>query len=329
MLNTFNRRHILQGGTFLSLGPSLLKAACIDTPISAFDDDSTAEEVTESLDLTGKTALVTGVNSGIGYETMRVLALRGAHVLGTARTAEKGQTACDSVVGHATPLVLELSDFDSVVACANAAQAQADSIDILICNAGVLLTELRQVEGLEMHFVVNHLGHFLLVNRLLEQVLAAPEGRVVVVASRAHHSAPPDGIQFDNLAGEGDFDRQESYGHSKLANGLFARELARRLEDTSATANSLHPGVVVTNIARNLPGWQEAIYRIAGSLFLKSVEEGAATTCYVATSPELSGINGCYFSDCNPVTPSANMLDDDMAERLWSVSESVTGRYLI
>lgn len=328
MLKALNRRHILQGGTFLSLGPSLLKAACIDTPVSPFDDDSTAEEVTEGLDLTGKTALVTGVNSGIGYETMRVLALRGAHVLGTARTAEKGRVACDSVVGHATPLVLELSDFDSVVACAEAVQAQVGSIDILVCNAGVLLNQRRQVRGLEMHFVVNHLGHFLLVNRLLEQVLAASEGRVVVVASRAHHSAPEDGIQFDNLAGEGDFDRQEFYGHSKLANGLFARELARRLEGTNATSNSLHPGVVVTNIARNLPGWQDAIFRFAGSLFLKSVEEGAATTCYVATSPELAGVNGCYFSDCNPVTPSTNMLDDDMAERLWSVSEQLTRPYL-
>ncbi|MCZ6584996.1 MAG: SDR family oxidoreductase [Gammaproteobacteria bacterium] len=328
MPKALNRRHILQGGAWLSLAPSLLEAACVDTPPSPFGDDSTAEEVTEGLDLTGKTALVTGVNSGIGYETMRVLALRGAHVLGTARTAEKGQVACDSVVGYTTPLVLELSDFDSVVACADAAQAQVGAIDMLICNAGVLLNELRQVRGLEMHFVVNHLGHFLLVNRLLEQVLAASEGRVVVVASRAHHSAPEDGIQFDNLAGEGDFDRQEFYGHSKLANGLFARELARRLEGTNATSNSLHPGVVVTNIARNLPGWQDAIFRFAGSLFLKSVEEGAATTCYVATSPELAGVNGCYFSDCNPVTPSTNMLDDDMAERLWSVSEQLTRPYL-
>lgn len=328
MPKALNRRHILQGGAWLSLAPSLLEAACVDTPRSPFGDDSTAEEVTEGLDLTGKTALVTGVNSGIGYETMRVLALRGAHVLGTARTAEKGQVACDSVVGHTTPLVLELSDFDSVVACADAAQAQVGAIDMLICNAGVLLNELQQVRGLEMHFVVNHLGHFLLVNRLLEQVLAAPEGRVVVVASRAHHSAPEDGIQFDNLAGEGDFDRQEFYGHSKLANGLFARELARRLEGTNATSNSLHPGVVVTNIARNLPGWQDAIFRFAGSLFLKSVEEGAATTCYVATSPELAGVNGCYFSACNPVTPSTNMLDDDMAQRLWSVSEQLTRPYL-
>ncbi len=312
----------------MGIGPSLLEAACVDTPQSPFDDDSTAEEVTAGLDLTGTTALVTGVNSGIGYETMRVLALRGAHVLGTARTAEKGRVACDSVAGHTTPLILELSDFDSVVACAEAVQAQVDAIDMLICNAGVLLNELQQVRGLEMHFVVNHLGHFILVNRLLEEVLAAPQGRVVVVASRAHNSAPKDGIQFDNLAGDGDFDRQESYGHSKLANGLFARELAHRLEGTSATSNSLHPGVVVTNIARNLPAWQDAIFRFAGSLFMKSVEEGAATTCYVATNPELAAVNGCYFSDCNPVTPSANMRDDAQSQRLWAVSEELTRPYL-
>ena len=297
-------------------------------PRSAFGEDATAEEVTADLDLTGKTALVTGVNTGIGYETMRVLALRGAHVLGTARTAEKGRIACNSVDGRATPLVLELSDFDSVVACADAAQAEAGSIDILVCNAGVLLNEPQQVRGLEMHFVVNHLGHFILVNRLLKAVLAAPAGRVVVVSSRAHRSAPADGILFDNLAGEGDFDRQELYGHSKLANGLFSHELARRLEGSNATSNSLHPGVVVTNIARNLPAWQEAIFRIAGPLFLKSVEEGAATSCYVATSPELAGVSGCYFSDCNPVTPSATMRDDAMAARLWSVSEELTRQYI-
>ena len=319
---------MLKSGALLSLGPSLLNAACDDAPRSSYDDDSTAEEVTADLDLTGKTALVTGVNVGLGYETMRVLALRGAHVLGTARSMEKGREACESVVGHATPLVLELSDFASVVDCAESVRAQVEQLDILVCNAGVMLNELRRVRGLEMHFVVNHLGHFLLVNRLLDQVLAAPQGRVVVVSSRAHRSAPGDGIQFDNLAGEGAFDRQQFYGHSKLANGLFSHELARRLEGTSATANSLHPGVVVTNIARNLPAWQDAIFRFAGAWFVKSVEEGAATSCYVAASPELDGVNGCYFSDCNPVTPSASMRDDAMGERLWAVSEELTEGYL-
>ena len=323
-----DRRRFLQGSSFWVLGPALGHAACEDVT-NDFDDDSTAEEVTLDLDLTGKTALVTGVNSGIGYETMRVLALRGAHVLGTARSLEKGRAACESVEGRTTPLTLELSDFRSVAACAEEVRAMGVPIDILICNAGVLLSELQQVGGIEAHFVINHLGHFVLVNRLLEQVIAAPQGRVVIVGSRAHRSAPDDGIQFEELSGESWFERQTAYGHSKLANGLHSLELARRLEGTRATSNVVHPGVVRTNIARNLPGWQEAAFRLFGALFLKSLEEGAATTCYVATSPDLSAVSGCYFADCNPAASTANMVDSAMAARLWQVSEDLTRDFLL
>ncbi len=319
-----DRRRFLEGSALLALGVPRSHAACEDVA-SEYDDDSTAEEVTLGSDLTGKTALITGVNSGIGYETMRVLALRGAHVLGTARTSERGREACDSVQGETTPLVLELSDLDSVVKCANQVRARGVELDRLICNAGALLTELQLVNGVEAHFAINHLGHFLLVNRLLELVVAAPQGRVVIVGSRAHNSAPDDGIQFDDLSGASWFDRQAAYGHSKLANGLHSLELARRLEDTRATSNVLHPGVVRTNIARNLPAWQETAFRAFGYFFLKSLEEGAATTCYVATSPDLDNVSGCYFADCNPATASATMQDAQMAARLWEVSESLTG----
>ena len=310
------------------IGPIIGHAACEDV-VSQFDEDSTAEEVTLGLDLSGKTVLVTGINSGIGYETMRVLALRGAHVLGTARTQEKGRLACDSVAGDTTPLVLELSDFDSVVACADRVQAMGVEIDMLICNAGAIFTELRQVGGLEAHFVVNHLGHFVLVNRLLDRVMAAPQGRVVIVGSRAHRSAPETGIQFDDLTGASWFGRQVAYGHSKLANGLHSLELARRLEGSGATSNVVHPGVVRTNIARNLPGWQQAAFRAYGYFFLKSIEEGAATTCYVATHPDLETVSGCYFADSNSATPNRNMQDAAMAARLWEVSESLTRDYLV
>src|SRR5687768_16864605 len=237
-----NRRDFMNGAV-LSFWSAQLQAseACAG---------STAEEVTAGLNLSGKTAVVTGCNSGIGLETMRVLALRGAHVIGTARTLERGQEACASVRGKATPVVLELSDFDSVVACAEAIRGFDTPIDALVCNAGVLLTELQQVRGLEMQFVVNHLGHFLLVNRLLDRVTAAPQGRVVVVGSMAHAQVPSGGIQFENLSGQG-WERQ-AYGHSKLANGLFSFELSKRLAGTRATSNSLHPGAVATNIMRNL-----------------------------------------------------------------------------
>ena len=287
-------------------------------PISAFGTESTAEEVTAGLDLTGKTAVVTGCNSGIGYETMRVLALRGAHVIGTARTKEKGAAARDSLKGRVTPVVLELSDFDSVAACADEINAMGTPIDIVICNAAVLFGELRQVRGIEMHFLVNHLGHFILVNRLLRRVLAAPQGRVVVVGSNNHNEAPQGGIQFDRLSGEGwDY----YYHHSKLANGLFSLHLAARLTGTRATSNCLTPGPVRgTGILRNISASSDD--------YPKSPAQGAATQCYVATHPALAGVSGLYFADCNPAEQSEQQKDTAMAARLWAVSEELTRGYV-
>ncbi len=321
MMPFMNRRRLLAGSAGLALAPYLPAFAqyAQGVPHSRFGVTSTAEEVTAGIDLSGKTALVTGCNSGIGYETMRVLALRGAHVIGTARTEEKGRVACASVEGRATPVVLELTDFESVVACAQQVAAMNTPVDMLILSAGVLFRDLRQIRSLEMQFVVNHLGHFLLTNHLLEVVLAAPQGRVVTVGSVAHRRAPNGGIQFDNLSGEGWAD--QGYAHSKLANGLFAFELARRLDGTNATSNCLHPGGVQTNIMRNVGDGSAAFMR-------KTVAEGAATTCYVATNPALAGVNGVYFSDCKPAEPSAMMQDAAMATRLWEVSEELTREYL-
>ena len=317
-----NRRRFLSGSALIALGSYCTRifAQGAQVPKSGFGPMSTAENVTEDIDLTGKTALVTGCNSGIGYETMRILALRGAHVIGTARTLEKGEMACESVKGQATPVLLELTDFDSVVACAEQVRNMNVPLDMLICNAGVLFRDLRQVRGLEMQFVVNHLGHFILVNRLLDRTTIAAEGRIVVVGSAAHRSAPQGGIQFENLSGEGW--SAGAYGHSKLANGLFSLELARKLEGTNATSNSLHPGGVQTNITRNLAGGIGA-FRLP-----KTAEQGAATTCYVAASPDLSGISGFYFADCNVVQPGGYMEDTAMAAQLWEVSEDLTRPYL-
>jgi NAD(P)-dependent dehydrogenase (short-subunit alcohol dehydrogenase family) len=232
-------------------------------------------------------------------------------------------------VGNATPIVLELSDFDSVVACAGAIRELAPSIDALVCNAGVLLTELQQVRGLEMQFVVNHLGHFILVNRLLDRVIAASQGRVVVVGSMAHAQPPPGGIQFDNLSGQG-WARQ-AYGHSKLANGLFSLELAKRLGGTRATSNSLHPGVVATNIMRNLNVTPPVGGGNSGSggFSFESPAQGAATSCYLASSPALAGVSGLYFVDCNPAEPSALQKDPALAARLWQASEDLARAYLV
>jgi NAD(P)-dependent dehydrogenase (short-subunit alcohol dehydrogenase family) len=160
-------------------------------PLGPFDADSTAEEVTAGMDLAGRTVLVTGANSGLGYESMRVLALRGAHVIGTARTLDKATTACESIQGRTTPVALELTDFASVVACARTVAGLGVPLDVLMCNAGVMeVPTAEQVNGIERHFVTNHLGHFLLTRRLLPQLTAAPQGRVVVVSSGAYKQAP-------------------------------------------------------------------------------------------------------------------------------------------
>jgi len=327
-MGSMDRRRFIGNSALLALAAYAGRAGAQDVPRSSFAAGATAEEVTAGIDLSGKTIVVTGCNSGIGLETMRVLALRGAHVIGTARTLERGQEACASVKGEATPVVLELSDFDSVVACANAIRAMNVAVDALVCNAGVLLTDLQQVRGLELQFVVNHLGHFILVNRLLERVTAAPQGRVVVVGSVAHQFAPPGGIQFDNLSGKG-WERQ-AYGHSKLANGLFSLELSKRLAGTRATSNSLHPGVVATNIMRNM-NFAGGANRSGGGGFggMETPAQGAATSCYLASNPALAHVTGQYFADCNPAQQSNYQKDPAMAAKLWQVSTELTRAYLI
>jgi len=300
-------------------------------PVGPFGAKSTAEEVTAGLDLGGRTYLVTGANSGLGLETMRVLALRGAHVVGTARTLEKAREACASVTGgRTTPVALELTDFDSVVACAAEVTNLGTPLDGLVCNAGVMeLPALEQVRGIEKHFVTNHLGHFLLTARLLPRVIAAPQGRVVVVSSgSAYQDAPAAGIEFDNLSGERDYAPRRAYGHSKLANVLFARALSRRLQGTATTANSLQPGVIMTNLGRYLPWYQLVAARLFGWTFMKSLEAGTATQAYVATHPSLAGVTGQFFRDCNPIVPPGHLGDDAMAERLWQVSEELLQPWL-
>ncbi len=297
-------------------------------PVGPFDINSTAEEVTNGVDLGGRTVLITGVTSGIGLETMRVLALRGAHVIGTGRTLDKARAACASVKGRATPLMLELTDYPSVVACADAVRAMGVPLDALICNAGVMgLQTLEQVGGIERHFATNHLGHFLLTRHLIDRVKEADQGRVVVVSSVALGGADSKGIQWDNLSGERGYDPGIAYGQSKLANALFSLGLARRLAGTTATSNALHPGYVDTRLFRHFPlslkGYRGLLQRNK-----ISVEQGAATSCYVATAPALATTSGHFFMECNPVVPDPRAADLDAAERLWNVSEQLLEPYL-
>ena len=301
-------------------------------PMGPYGADSTAEEVTAGIDLSGQTALVTGCNSGLGFETMRVLALRGAHVIGTGRTLEKAAAACASVQGKTTPVALELSDFDSAVACADTVRDMGVSLDILVCNAGInTFGDVELINGVEKMFVVNYLGHVVFVNHLLPMMLATGSGRIVHVGSRSGYRFAPDvGIDFDNLRGEGEFDSMEAYGRSKLANALFSLALAERLEGTGVTSNVIHPGLVQTDLARTAPAIIRVGFDLVGPLFAKTPEQGAATQTYVATSPLLAGVNGAYFEDCNPVmvTGDHHMFDAAMAQRLWDETLGMTSGYV-
>ena len=304
-------------------------------PRSPFDDKSTAEEVTEGIDLNGKLAVVTGCTSGIGFETMRVLALRGAQVVGTSRTLDKAHAACARVRGTTIPLQLELSDPDSIIACANAIRSINLALDILVCNAGYLGGggDRELVNGIEKHFAINHLGHFIFVNRLLGRMYMANQGRVVVVGSRSGYtSAPEDGIEFDNLDAANDYDDRRAYGHSKLANALFSLQLARLLRGTRITSNSLHPGVINTEIDRHLNRFMQAAFAVATTFgYGKTIEQGAATSCFVATSPLLGATSGRYFEDCNAVqlVGDNHVHNEAMSERLWQVSEELTREHLV
>ena len=329
------RTFVQQLGTLSVLAclpPSVLAQIISKTaPISPFDADSTAEQVTEGLDLAGKTYAITGANSGLGFETMRVLAMRGAHVIGIARSMEKAEKACSSVQGHTTPAFLDLADFESVVNCASMIRAMNTPLDGLVCNAGIMALQERElVNGMEKQFVVNHLGHFILINQLMASVMAAPQGRFVILSSAAHNRAPEEGIQFDDLDfSESGYDDWTAYGHSKLANALCSLELAQRLSGTSTTSNSVHPGVINTNLGRHMPWYMRWGGKLFGWTFMKSVEEGAATQTYVATSPGLAGVNGYYFADCNPNPgETVHMQDALMAARLWELSQELTRDYL-
>ena len=316
------------------LGCGRSKVETEGVPRSDFNEESTAEEVTAGIDLTGKVAVVTGCTSGIGRETMRVLASRGAYVIGSSRSLERAEKACRSVTGVTSPVAMDLGDLASVVKCAETIRSMNKPIDMLICNAGYLGggNERHMINGIEKHFAINHLGHFVFVNRLLDRLYVAPQGRIVMVSSRtAYTDAPTEGILFDDLQFAYDYGDLLAYGHSKLANALFSLRLSELLRGTRITSNSLHPGIVDTEIDRHFNSVMQFGFKMVAALGGKTIEQGAATTCYVATSEVLGSTSGAYFEDCNAVTVQGNnhLYDGPMAEKLVQMSEEMTADYLI
>lgn len=295
-----------------------------------FDAYATAEQVTAGIDLSGKTALVTGVTAGIGLETMRVLALRGARLLVTGRTKEKATAAIAGLAGVRkdliTPFGCNQENLREVAACAGQIRALGVPLDIVVANAGVVGKWRREtIDGIEKTFVVNHLATFVLLNRLLPAV--APGGRIVIVSSNAHKRAPTAGIEFDNLSGARGYFFMKQYGQTKLANHLFTRSLARRLAGTGTTANSLHPGRVYTNIFHNIPLPLRVLVDTVLKRRMKDIPTGASTMCYLAAHPEVKDVTGKYFADNRESATGPHMTDDVMAEKLWKVSEELTRAY--
>ncbi|MBT9584466.1 SDR family NAD(P)-dependent oxidoreductase [bacterium] len=297
-------------GRFIPKGPS------------GFGYSSTAEEVSAGLDLRGKNYLITGSNSGIGRETARVLSVRGATVLMAARSQAKAVEAGRNFAQSVIPLECDLSQPGSVRQCVEQVKQTGRLLDGIIANAGIMaLPRWEQRYGCELQFLTNHVGHFILITGLLEQL--GDKGRVTLVSSRAHHRTYAEGIQFDNLSGEKGYSPWQAYGQSKLANLLMARSLAKRFANSGRLANAIHPGVIVTNLGRHLPGVGRQLLRWINPLFLKSIPAGAATQTWVTVHPDAAQHQGQYLADCNLGTTSAWGRDELLAERLWVESEKI------
>ncbi len=282
--------------------------------------------------LSGKVAIVTGGNSGIGKEAAVGIAREGAHVIVAARNAKKAAAAVAEIEtradarGRVETMPIDLASFASVRAFADAFTAQHDRLDILLNNAGLVLRKRTvTVDGHETQFQVNHLGHFLLTQLLHDQLVAAAPARVVNVSSYAHTTAKK-GLDFDDLDWEHRKYRGFAvYSATKLMNVFFTRELARRNDSDVLTANALHPGFVGSNFAREGDlGLLGTIGMPLARPFAISAEKGALTSIYLATSPDLAGITGQYFIKGKAVSPAKHALDDAAAARLWEISEKLT-----
>lgn len=286
---------------------------------------STAEEVSAGIDLRGTTWLVTGCNSGIGKETVRVLALRGAHVLGAARTETKARGALDELGVSGTPLACELSDLTSVRGAIARLESFGRPLDGVVANAGIMALPTAETRhGVELQLFTNHVGHFALVTGL--EAMLTDRARVIVVSSAAHRYAAERGLELDNADGAKDYEPWRMYGRSKLANILFARSLAHRFtsEGSQRTAYSLHPGVIQTNLTRHIADADALLAPMRKSM--KSIEQGAATQVFLATQPGIETQSGGYFSDCAPARTIPQGTDDAVGDALWAWTHELVAR---
>ena len=279
------------------------------------------------IDLTGRRCIVTGATNGIGRATAHALAEMGAAVVVHGRNAAAVETVRRAITdatrnAQVTGVLADFSSLADVRRMAGELAAQG-RIDVLVNNAGTMARARKTTaDGFEWQFGVNHLAPFLLTNLLLDTLKRSDSARIVTVASQAHRRGT---IDFDDLQLERTrYSGFRAYGASKLANILFTSELSRRLAGTGITANCLHPGVVATNIF-NAGGVVGKIIGLLGRWFLLSPSDGAATSVYLASSPDVAAVTGKYFDKCREVAPTSAASDASAAARLWEVSERLTG----
>ncbi len=314
---------------------------CMSTPQrkigSGFGARSTADEVLEGVDLSGKLALVTGGYSGIGIETTRALARAGAKVVVPARRPQAARQAVGGIAGTEVA-ELDLSDLDSVRGFAGRFLDSGRTVDYVINSAGIMACPQTRVgPGWEAQFATNHLGHYALVN-LLWPAISRDGGRVVAVSSAGHRRS---GIRWSDVQFENGYDKWEAYGQAKSANALFAVRLDALAREQGVRAFSVHPGGIMTPLQRHLAteemvaaGWIDEDGKPVNPNF-KSPEQGAATQVWAATSPSLDGLGGVYCEDCDIADPAVgdaptsgvrdHAVDPEQAARLWALSAELTG----
>jgi NAD(P)-dependent dehydrogenase (short-subunit alcohol dehydrogenase family) len=308
-----------------------------------FGADTSAEDAARDIDLSGKTIVITGGSAGLGVETARVLAAHGARIVSVVRDEAKGQAAVDTI-RESVPkaeielAVLDLFDLDSVRRGADDIAKRFSSIDRLINNAGVMACPLgRTAQGLDTQLGTNHLGHFVLTARLIPQLLAGAPARIVNLSSAGHRLSP---FRFDDPFFESDdYNKWTAYGQAKTANVLFSVALDKRFRDRGLRAYAVHPGAIRTELGRHMDenDIKDLMKRRPSKspMVFKQVPQGAATTVWAATAPELDGRGGVYCEDCNVAEkiedPESALgvlswaLDEAAAERLWSLSEEWSG----
>ncbi|XP_060618423.2 retinol dehydrogenase 12-like [Anolis sagrei] len=313
-------------GCALALGLALALPLLVLLAAPRFRKYIAGGKCTSTAKMNGKVVVITGANTGIGKVTAKDLAGRGARVILACRDMVKAEAAASEIrtkTGNQQVIAkkLDLADTKSIREFAKNFLEEEKELHILINNAGVMMCPYsKTVDGFEMQFGVNHLGPFLLTFLLIECLKQSAPSRIVNVSSWSHRSGR---IDFENLQGEKSYNRSQAYSHSKLANILFTRELARRLQGTRVTANALHPGPVASELGRH-----STILIILGKMltfFLKTPQEGAQTSVYCAVAEELESVSGKYFSDCKPAYVWPQGHDDETARKLWDVSCELLG----